>query len=59
MIVKTSFLGLNRLPALLALLVLVAMLPAWAESQPVAAASMAVPVHLAWDRVGSPLRMSV
>jgi hypothetical protein len=56
--VKTSFLGLYRLLALLALFALVAMQPARAETQPAAAASAPATVQLAWDRVGSPLRMN-
>jgi hypothetical protein len=55
--VKTSFLGRNRLLALLALLALVAMQPARAETQPSVAANTPTTVHLAWDRVGSPIQM--
>ncbi|MDD5388303.1 MAG: hypothetical protein PHD37_03095 [Gallionellaceae bacterium] len=62
MIVKTSLPRHCKRLTLLALFVLVSGgLPVQAASQPatVATAATQAPIHLAWDRVGSPIQIRV
>jgi len=60
-IVKTSLPRHCKRFALLALLALVSSYPVQAASQPsaVATAITQAPIHLAWDRVGSPIQIRV
>jgi hypothetical protein len=58
-ILNTSLLGFFQRLALLALFVLVSGQSAQAASEPpsVAAPAAQAPLHLAWDRVGSPIQI--
>ncbi len=60
-IVKTRLLHHCKRFALLALFVLASGHPVQAASQPsvAAAATTQAPIHLAWDRVGSPIQIRV
>lgn len=58
-IVNNSLLGFSQRLILLALSVLLSGQPASPASQPpgLAAPAAQAPIHLAWDRVGSPIRI--
>lgn len=56
---KNSLPGFRPLAAVLALLALLQCPPLQAANQPDAAVGTPAPAKLAWDRVGSPVRIQV
>jgi hypothetical protein len=56
-IVNNSLLGFFQRLALSALLVLMSGYPAQAATESVVAPTAQPPIHLAWDRVGSPIQI--